>query len=159
MAFVVARRGRRFEIRESIHTPGGPRARTLANFAVLNEEVLARAKGRARRPFDVEAVRASALKAGAAATPTEAGTSSTSGVAVASPSSPETRHFVQSSRRLAASLRPSAPSGSPPDPGDTLIDLLNFAEQIGEFTGPSRPEPLRFPPLGRLAAASRGGSG
>jgi hypothetical protein len=153
MAFVVARRGGRFEIRESVHTPGGPRARSLVNFAVLNDDVLARAQERAIRPFDVGAVRASALKAGATAA------SSTSGVAVARPSGPQTRHFVESSRRMAASLQPSAPLGRHPDPGDTLIQLLNFAEQVEAFTGARRPEPLRFPPLARLAAAARDRNG
>jgi hypothetical protein len=152
MAYVVARPAKRFEIRESIHTSKGPRARTLANFAVLNDEVLARAQRRASRPFDVEAVRTSALKAGTAVT------STTSSVAVARSSEPETRHFVRSSRRMAASLRPSLPTGTRPDPGETLIDLLNFADQVGEFTDRRPPEPLHFPPLARLAARVRGGS-
>jgi hypothetical protein len=152
MAFVVARRGGRFEIRESIHGPKGSRARTLANFAVLDDEVLARAEGRASRPFDVEAIRASALKAGAPAAPPALG------IAIASHTGRETRHFVRSSRRMAASLRPSARPGSRPDPGDVLIDLLNFTDQVKEFTNPPRPEPLRFPSLARLAG-ERNGSG
>src|SRR5207244_12230469 len=60
MAFVVARRGGRFEIRESVATPVGPRARTLASFRVLTAEVLAEAAGRARRPFDAAKIRARA---------------------------------------------------------------------------------------------------
>ena len=40
MAYVVARPRGRFEIRESVHTPKGPRARSLANFAHLTDEVL-----------------------------------------------------------------------------------------------------------------------
>ena len=58
MAFVVARAGGRFEIRESVSTPAGPRARTLATFRVLTAEVLADAEGRARRPFDAGKIRA-----------------------------------------------------------------------------------------------------
>ncbi len=58
MAYVVARPRGRFEIRESVHTPKGPRARSLANFAHLDDEVLDRARRRASRPFDTEAVRA-----------------------------------------------------------------------------------------------------
>lgn len=65
MAFVVARPGRRFEIRESHATPAGPRARTLATFRVLDDAVLARAAERAGSQFDVVALRASARRAGA----------------------------------------------------------------------------------------------
>jgi hypothetical protein len=56
---------RRFEIRESRQTPAGPRARTLATFRVLTDDVLARAAARAERPFDATAVaeRAEALGA------------------------------------------------------------------------------------------------
>ena len=41
MAYVVARPKGRFEIRESVHTPKGPRARSLANFPELTDDVLA----------------------------------------------------------------------------------------------------------------------
>ncbi len=54
MAYVVARPKGRFEIRESVHTHKGPRARSLANFARLSDEVLATARRRASRPFDTE---------------------------------------------------------------------------------------------------------
>jgi hypothetical protein len=60
MAFVVARRDGRFEIRESVSTPAGPRARTLAGFRVLSDDVLAEAEARATRPFDRTTVRARA---------------------------------------------------------------------------------------------------
>lgn len=60
MAFVVARRDGRFEIRESISTSAGPRARTLAGFRVLSDDVLRDAGRRAQRPFDPEKVRARA---------------------------------------------------------------------------------------------------
>ena len=62
MAYVVARPKGRFEIRESVHTPAGPRARSLAGFTQLTDEVLARASRKAVRPFDPEAVRASAAR-------------------------------------------------------------------------------------------------
>jgi hypothetical protein len=60
MAFVVARRDGRFEIRESVTTPAGPRARTLAGFKVLSDSVMYEARSRATRPFDPEVVRARA---------------------------------------------------------------------------------------------------
>lgn len=73
MTFVVERRpsggearsGRRFEIRESVVTDAGPRARSLATFTELDEVVLAKARARALRPFDADAVAASARRLGA----------------------------------------------------------------------------------------------
>jgi hypothetical protein len=77
MAYVVARRARgtsaivrperadRFEIRESVATDRGPRARSLATFAVLDEEVLGRARARALRPFVDGQVVSSARRLGA----------------------------------------------------------------------------------------------
>ena len=64
MAFLVARRPGQWEIRESVHTASGPRARTLATFRVLTDAVLEQAEAAAVRPFDREEVRASAWRAG-----------------------------------------------------------------------------------------------
>lgn len=52
MAFVVKRPDGRAEIRESALTDRGPRARTLASFRVLDEQVLTRAERAATGPFD-----------------------------------------------------------------------------------------------------------
>jgi hypothetical protein len=65
MSFVVARRDGRFEVRESIATLRGPRARTLATFRVLDDDVLRRAEARATRPFDRDLTRRRARAAGA----------------------------------------------------------------------------------------------
>ncbi|HRC06764.1 MAG TPA: hypothetical protein PLV41_01015 [Miltoncostaeales bacterium] len=65
MAFVVCRADGRFEIRESVHTAHGPRARTLATFRTLDDGVLDHAEGRALRPFDREVVIARAAARGA----------------------------------------------------------------------------------------------
>ena len=56
MAFVVARPGERFEIRESLTTDRGPRSRTLASFSVLDPVVLKKAQGRAIGPIDVDVI-------------------------------------------------------------------------------------------------------
>jgi hypothetical protein len=143
MAYVVARPKGRFEIRESVHTAKGPRARSLASFTELTDEVLAKARRRASRPFDAEAVRGSA---GRAVSPTPRYRQ------------PEMRKFVESSRRMAAALDSPPPRpGSRRDPGDALIDLLGLVAQVSAF-GPRRaPEPLRFPPLARLRAARTAG--
>lgn len=139
MAYVVARPKGRFEIRESVHTPKGSRARSLAGFTELNDEVLAKAAQRASRPFDADEVRASAARAGAPAP--------RHGRA-------EMRKFVESSRRMATSLETRPPrAGSRREPGDVLIDLLDLVAQVSAFGPPRPPEPLRFPPLARLRAA------
>jgi hypothetical protein len=143
MAYVVARPKGRFEIRESLHTPDGPRARSLAGFGVLTGEVVAKAAQRAQRPFDVEAVLASGRRAGAPAT---AGAWRKTGD---SPS-----RFVQASRRMALALQ-RPPALRPADPGAALIDLLGFADAVTANQRARPFEPLAFPVLSRLAAASR----
>jgi hypothetical protein len=57
---------------------------------------------------------------------------------------------------MAASLadRPPEAAGRRRDPGDALIDLLNFAEQITPFTPEREAERLAFPVLARVAAAT-----
>jgi hypothetical protein len=118
MAYVVARPKGRVEIRESQHTPDGPRARSLAGFDVLSDVVLAKAARRARRPFDSEAVLASGRRAGAPTT-------------VGSAGEPDDSHerFVKASRRMARDLQ-RPPARRPLDTGAALIDLLGFAEAI-----------------------------
>jgi hypothetical protein len=143
MAYVVARPKGRFEIRESVHTPKGPRARSLANFAQLNDEVLDRARQRASRPFDTDAVRAAAARAAGTRAAPEA---------TPRHQRPEARRFVEASRRMARSLEPVPLEGARQDPGDALIDLLGLVSQVGAFRPPRDPEPLRFPPLARLRA-------
>ena len=65
MTFVVSRPGRPWEIRESVVTPSGPRARTLATFRVLDGSVLDRAESAATRTFDRALVRRAAIRQGA----------------------------------------------------------------------------------------------
>jgi hypothetical protein len=146
MTYVVARPNGRFEIRESVQTTKGPRARSLANFSRLTDAVLARAAGRATRPFDADAVLATAERAG---TPIGSLTG-----ARARPNR-AMRNFVESSRRMARSLEPH-PSSDRPDPGDALIDLLGFVAQIAAYRPARAGEPLRFPPLARLRAERLG---
>jgi hypothetical protein len=168
MAYVVARPKGRFEIRESVHTAKGPRSRSLANFGRLTDEVLATARDRASRPFDADAVRASARKAGSPMAPARAARRARRprpqhvppAVPTGRPASREARdRFVESSRRMAASLE-TRPAISPEirrDPGAALIGLLDLADQVPPFVARSdRPaEPLEFPPLARLVEARR----
>jgi hypothetical protein len=145
MAFVVARPNGRFEVRESFHTPAGPRARSLAGFDVLTDEVLTKAARRAERPFHLEAVLASAQRAGA---PVVA-----RGARLDVPDS--TRRFVEASRRMALALR-RPPTLRSSEPGAALIDLLGFADAVTR-NQPVRPfVPLAFPVLSRLVEDRRG---
>jgi hypothetical protein len=145
MAYVVTRPKGRFEIRESLHTPHGPRARSLAGFEVLTDAVLATAAQRATRPFDAAAVIASGRRAGAPAT---AALGAAGGIRGSS------KRFVEASRRMALSLQRS-PSSKPADPGASLIDLLGFADAVAAGQ-PARPfEPLAFPVLSRLVEGRR----
>ncbi|MGA2452456.1 MAG: hypothetical protein ABSG93_02965 [Solirubrobacteraceae bacterium] len=144
MAYVVARPKGRFEIRESLHTPDGPRARSLAGFEVLTDAVLAKAARRAQRPFDVEAVLASGRRAGALAR-----------VDVGRGGDDSRERFVETSRRMARALQ-RPPTLRPVDPGAALIDLLGFADAVTRNQPPRPPAPLEFPVLSRLVEGHRG---
>jgi hypothetical protein len=65
MAYIVRSRGRRYEIRESVATPEGPRSRTLATFAVLDDATLASARSRSGGTIDGPALRRAAIRVGA----------------------------------------------------------------------------------------------
>jgi hypothetical protein len=141
MAYVTRRRGGRFEIRESLHTPKGPRARSLASFEVLDDDVIARAAQRASRPFDADAVIASGRRAGARVI-------AQAGAVREARDSPA--RFVEASRRMALSFQRRPRAKTRAEPGDELIDLLGFADAV-TASQPVRPfEPLAFPVLSRL---------
>ena len=65
MAYVVSSRPGRWEIRESHRTEAGPRARTLASFAELTEDVVSHAAERSSAPLEAEEIRRLARRAGA----------------------------------------------------------------------------------------------
>jgi hypothetical protein len=103
---------------------------------------------RATRPFDPVAVLAAADRTGAPVTPA----ARMSSVPVRPVVSDVARRFVESSRRMARAVE-RLPTGERSDPGEVLIGLLDFAEQVAPFGTPRPPEPLRFPPLARLIAS------
>jgi hypothetical protein len=144
MAYVVTRPKGRFEIRESLHTPAGPRARSLAGFEVLTDEVLAKAARRAKRPFDVGAVLTSGRRAAA---PT------TVGAVQKLDASP--KRFVDASRRMARALQ-RPPEIRQVDAGAALIDLLGFADAVAVNRAARPFEPLEFPVLWRIVGNHRG---
>jgi hypothetical protein len=65
MAFVVATKPGRFEVRESRSTPEGPRSRTLASFKELTTETIEKVQARAVKPPSADELREAALRAGA----------------------------------------------------------------------------------------------
>jgi hypothetical protein len=145
MAYVVARRKGRFEVRESLHTQRGPRARTLAGFGVLTDEVLTAAAARAQRPFNAREVLASGRRAGAPVLARIA----TNGPPDTGEVAGSASRFVESSRRMALTLS-QTPAAGQTDPGAALIDLLGFADAVTR-SQPARPfEPLTFPVLHKL---------
>jgi hypothetical protein len=103
MAYVVRRPNDRWEIRESTVTPAGPRARSLASFRVLDDAVLDRATRAASRPFDREAVVASARRAAAPVEDSQAD-------------------------RLARQLLAEIGRGHPPAPGLRRLLIRNLAD-------------------------------
>lgn len=61
----IRKQGNRYEIRECLQTPQGPRQRALVRFdRVLTPDVLDQAEAAARKPFDREAVRRQAQARG-----------------------------------------------------------------------------------------------
>ena len=145
MAYIVRRPRGRFEIRESVATPKGPRARSLANFAVLTSDALTRAAARAVRPFDAETVVVSGRRAGA---PVE-GRLDQPDLA----GSEAARSFVAASRRFASSIGDEEARARPQvDPGRALQELIEFAEEVARHLPDRGHKALEFPVLAHLAA-------
>lgn len=127
MAYVTANRRGGFEVRESRTTPDGPRSRTLATFRRLDDEVIARARERARKPPSVDELREAALRAGAP-------------IAAA----PVDRAAAETVRRLAAGERVD------PMLRQLLLDALSRQERGERF---EEPVPGASPP--ELSDAAR----
>jgi len=163
MAYVVARPGRRFEIRESRTTPDGPRSRTLTTFRVLDDDVVARAAERSASTLDVAALRASARRAGAPVAVEDgpdcaarallaqlAGGRRPSPVLAAlladrlavSPREGQQRAMPDAARAVVPWI-----DASPAERGDALRDLLLLADRLP----PARTKRGRFPKLGPAA--------
>jgi len=156
MAFVVARRDGRFEIRESVATPRGPRARTLATFRELSDEVLDRAQTRASTPFDRSRVERRGVELGA---PRAAGTTARLGWRLLAEL--ESGHDIPPVLAGALAARLAGGAAAAPDTlaplsdwfgatleerGDALRDLLRLTDRI-----PRRP-PRRGKPFPRIAS-------
>jgi len=65
MAYVVATKPGRFEVRESVSTPKGPRSRTLAGFRELTSETIETVRAKSEKPPTAADLTHLALRAGA----------------------------------------------------------------------------------------------
>jgi hypothetical protein len=155
MAYVVARKGGRFEIRESRSTSRGPRARTLVSFRALDDDVIARARARARGRLDEAKIRARAAEL---AVPQRVdGAAATARRLIA-----ELRRGEAVPPRLAAELRALLPEprGEMPDTLDDVMEWVGVddvqrgraARELHAFASAFPPttraeKPLDFPRL------------
>lgn len=65
MAYVVATKPGRYEVRESVSTPKGPRSRTLVSFRELTLETIEKVRDKSEKPPTAEELTRLALRAGA----------------------------------------------------------------------------------------------
>jgi hypothetical protein len=151
MAYLVDKGDDRYEVRESIHHPTGPRSRTLVSFKVLDDRVLEQARSRAAGSVDVGTLCRSARRLGIPVVESRADASARVllyELAAGRPPSPG----------LVGLLRPALPEGpdglagdlfhwagaSDRERGAALLDLLDLVEKL-----PTRRRgPLRFPKFG-----------
>lgn len=157
MAYVVAVKGGRFEIRESLATPKGPRSRTLASFTELTDEVLEKARARASKPLDPEELRRAARRSGAKVGSTPADRAARELIAHLAAG----KRLDPHPRGLLAALLSGGDPGRPPslspearaaaewaaapaaERGEALRQLLLLADALPSL----REGPLRFPRL------------
>jgi hypothetical protein len=161
MAFVVATKPGRFEIRESAGTPKGPRSRTLVSFRELDDSVVERAQEKAEKAIDAAELQRAARRAGApVARPTadRAARELIAELGKGRRPDPTLRHM------LLALLRHDRSDGAAPPPeseaesgvaewmaasleerGKALVDLLLLADALPH--GGRKGKPLRFPRL------------
>ena len=140
MAFVVRRPKGRWEIRETVRTDAGPRARSLATFAVFDDGVFTRAQAAARGSLDSRALRAAARRAGAPIAETRADTAARQllrEVAHGRAPTPGLSRLLRAQLGEDDAAVPSAGDGiadwigaSPTERGDALRDLLSLADRL-----------------------------
>lgn len=161
MAFIVATKRDRFEIRESTSTPKGPRSRTLASFRELDDSVVEKAQQKAVKAIDTAELRRAARRVGAPVTRPTADRAARELIAelgkgrrpdptlqrmlldllqrdraVGAAPSPESEAELGVAEWMAASLE---------ERGKALVDLLLLVDALPH--GGRKDKPLRFPRL------------
>jgi hypothetical protein len=160
MAYIVARSGGAWEIRESRTTPRGPRSQTLATFRVLAPEVIAQALERAAKPLRAQDLRQTAIRAGAPIAPSPPNRAAGELLAeMANGRRPREalrqlliaalgeEHDGAADNALAAGAWIAA---TPAQRGEALRDLLLLADRL-----PPRRPPSGRPPSGRSSPRPR----
>ena len=153
MAYVVARPGGAWEIRESRTTPAGPRGRTLATFRTLTPEVIEHARERSSRPLREKKLRELAVRAGApvaARSPNQTAGELLAELASGSQPRPVLGRLLVDAIDPGAAGRVSDSVGaaarwiaaSPAQRGETLRDLLLLTDRL---PAPRAASPQRFP--------------
>lgn len=147
MTYVVSRPGARWEIRESVRTPKGPRGHTLASFRELTDDVIQRAVAAAHGPLDADRLRDQCL---AARVPVGEPAVDAAARALLAEMTGNRLPSGPLRRQLADALAPRHPGGAgdwtqaPASArGETLADLLDLTD----YLPPRPPTALRYPPL------------
>ncbi len=154
MAYVVATKRGRFEIRESRSTPDGPRSKTLATFQELTDEVIEKARARSAKPLSAEALRSAAKRSGAPSAPAPVDRAARELIAELGKGrrlDPTLRHLLRDLLRGKESSVAEWMASTPRDRGQALVDLLLLADALP--SSGHRNEPLDFP---RLDSTSHG---
>lgn len=161
MAFVVATKPDRFEIRESTSTPRGPRSRTLVSFRELDDSVIEKAQEKAAKAIDATELQRAARRAGAPVVRPTADRAARELIAELGKGrrpDPTLRHMLlallQHDRSDGATPPPEAEAefgvaewmaASLEERGKALVDLLLLADALPH--GGRKGKPLRFPRL------------
>lgn len=126
MAYVVATKPGRFEVRESASTPDGPRSRTLASFRELTAETIEKVQARSEKPPTAADLTHMALRAGAPIRGSEldqAASETLRRIAIGEQPDPKLR------RLLIDALSDPPPSRRPSDSRGLVSDAARAASQ------------------------------
>lgn len=157
MAYVIANRRGEFEIRESRSTPEGPRSRTLATFRELDADAIERARAKASKPLDPDALRRDARRAGATVASTPADRAARELIAELGKGNPLDSGLRRMLVDLLAEDAPPRSAGdashsvaewmaaTPGERGSALVDLLLLADALPHSGRVGTP--LEYPPL------------
>jgi hypothetical protein len=126
MAYVVATKPGRFEVRESVSTPEGPRSRTLASFRELTAETVEKVQARSEKSPTAAELTQLALRAGAPVRGSEldqAASETLRRIASGEQPDPKLR------RLLIDALSSQGPNDRPPESKSVVSDAARAATQ------------------------------
>jgi hypothetical protein len=140
MAYVVTTKPGRFEVRESVSTPKGPRSRTLASFRELTAETVERVQAKSEKPPTAAELTRLALRAGAPVRGSEldeAASETLRRLAGGEQPDPKLR------RLLIDALSEPEPSKQPSEPKNAISDAARAAAQWVGVSSEDRANALR----------------